>query len=98
LTYIVVIKSNAACASPSPPINYDNHSLRRPIRISSRTTANLVGLFQLHGRRPHLYADDTRINGRCSPDHIDALDEHIAACTDDSFALDEVDAEKTERM
>jgi len=48
-------------------------------------TADLVGLIERHGFRPHLYADDTQIYGTCRPSAVDDFQVglHLSACVDD---------------
>jgi hypothetical protein len=46
-------------------------------------TADLVGLIDLLGLHPHLYADDTQIYGSCSKSAVDEFQQRLSACTDD---------------
>jgi len=46
-------------------------------------TADLVGLVETHGLRPHLYADDTQLFGSCHPCDTAQLQSRVSACIDD---------------
>ena len=66
-------------------------------------TVDLVRLIEHHGLRPQLYADDTRVYGRCSPASTDSFAERVAACTDDVSSWMQsnrlqLNADKTEFM
>lgn len=66
-------------------------------------TVDLVRLIEHHGLRPHLYADDTQVYGRCSPASMDSFAERVAACTDDVSSWMQsnrlqLNADKTEFM
>ena len=45
-------------------------------------TADLLGLVESHGLRPHLYADDTQIHGSCRPGDTSQLQSRVSACVD----------------
>ena len=44
-------------------------------------TADLIDIIEAHGHHPHLYADDTQIQGSCCPDSVDSLQSTLS----DSF-------------
>jgi len=46
-------------------------------------TGELIGLIEKHGFRPHLYADDTQVYGRCTPSAIPDLQQRLSACIDE---------------
>jgi len=43
-------------------------------------TADLVSLIQQHCMSPHLYADDTQINGASGPSDVGALLQKVTGC------------------
>jgi len=45
--------------------------------------ADLVGLNEQHGFRPHLYADDTQVYGSCRPYDVADFQVRLSACVDD---------------
>ena len=49
-------------------------------------TADLVGLVEQHGFRPHLYADDTQVYGSCRPSAVADFQVRLSACVDDVAA------------
>jgi len=46
-------------------------------------TAGLIDLIEGHGLRPHLYADDTLIQGSCHPGSVAQLQSTLPTCLDD---------------
>jgi len=40
-------------------------------------------VIEKHGFRPHLYADDTQVYGRCTPSAIPDLQQRLSACIDE---------------
>jgi len=46
-------------------------------------TADLIDIIEAHGLHPHLYADDTQIQGSCRPDCVDSLQSTLSDCLDD---------------
>jgi len=46
-------------------------------------TADLLGLIENHGLRPHLFADDSQIYGFCRPGESVQLQSRVSACVDD---------------
>ena len=45
--------------------------------------ADLIGIVERHGLRPHLYADDTQIYGSSPPTAVEDLRQRLSACADD---------------
>ena len=45
-------------------------------------TADLIDIIEAHGLHPHLYADDTQIQGSCRPDSVDSLQSTLSDCLD----------------
>ena len=46
-------------------------------------TAGLIDIIESHGLCPHLYADDTQIQGSCRPGSVRQLQTTLSACLDD---------------
>jgi len=46
-------------------------------------TADLISLIEGHGLRPHLYADDTQVQGSCRPGSAVQLQQNLSICLDD---------------
>jgi len=46
-------------------------------------TADLIDIIEAHGLHPHLYADDTQIQGSCCPDSVDSLQSTLSDCLDE---------------
>ena len=46
-------------------------------------TAGLIDLIERYGLHPHLYADDTQIQGSCRPGSADQLQSTLSACLDE---------------
>jgi len=46
-------------------------------------TDDLIGIIEAHGLHPHLYADDTPIQGSCRPDCVHSLQSTLSDCLDD---------------
>ena len=51
--------------------------------IRDRYTTKLIALVEKHGFRPHLYADDTQVYGRCTQAAIPDVQQRLSACIDE---------------
>ena len=54
--------------------------------LSILYTADLIGLVEQHGFRPHLYADDTQVYGSYRPSAVADFQVRLSACVDDVAA------------
>jgi len=85
--YLVSLQSIAVCSlwivinAPSYSVSRKGQSWNRIFFILF--TADLLGLVETHGLRPHLYADDTQIFGSCCPGDTSQLQSRVPACIDD---------------